>query len=678
MLSATARRIVHIAACVVLAAVATGLASAHTAAKRSEPISGDAAVLAAQEAMANGERSRLAQAAAQIGEHPLQIYGEFWQLQLRLQARGERDGQDARIDEAARSFISRHPRTYVADRIRLEWLLHLAARRDFDTYGRERPALLWDDDSQIRCFDHLARYLAQGPNKALAAEARALLASTRDSAAEGCAALADELIADRQLSVWTRVRTLVEHNQLATARRAAAALPTADATTVAQILDRPERWLTTHERRIKEQDVDAAMLALARLARDDPEQAARFAASLNLHLTPDQRGLVWGRIGHLAAVKLMPEAVAWYRHGGAQVGIAAETARADEVLEWQVRAALRAGDWAAVRDTIERMPASLADDPAWVYWHGRALDAAGEREAAEKQFVRIADHLDFYGKLAAEEIGRPLVLPPRAPAVTAEELAPIEANAGFRRALKFYALGLRIEGHREWNWQIGVANDGKRMTDRQMLATADFARRNGVLDRMISTSERTREEFDITQRFPAPYREALEAHARAAGLEPTWVYGLIRQESRFNEDIRSSAGASGLMQLMPATARWVARKVGMNDYSYSRVTEVDVNLRLGTSYLRMVLDDLDGHPALASAAYNAGPKRPRAWRAALSREVEGAIFAESIPFNETRDYVKKVMSNAVVYGALLDEQTPSLKGRLGTVAPKSAGSTGLP
>jgi len=187
------------------------------------------------------------------------------------------------------------------------------------------------------------------------------------------------------------------------------------------------------------------------------------------------------------------------------------------------------------------------------------------------------------------------------------------------------------------------------MTDRQMLAAAEFARRNGVIDRMISTSDRTREEFDFTQRFPSPYRAALEANARNAGLEPTWVYGLIRQESRFIEDIRSSAGASGLMQLMPATARWVARKVGMTTTAPSASPRSTFNLRLGTTYLRMVLDDLDGHPALATAAYNAGPGRPRAWRAALPRAVEGAVFAETIPFNETRDYVKKVMSNAVYY-----------------------------
>jgi len=671
-----AKHILHIVAVALATAVGCSAAGAQPASKRSDAASGDAAVLAAREAMASGDRGRLAQAAAAIGEHPLQSYGEFWALQLRLRA--ERNGAAAALDRAVGDFLARHPRTYVADRIRLDWLLNLGARRDYAALLRERSAVVWGDDAQLRCYEMLARYVTQERPKSLADEARGVLVATRESATEGCTLLADELIADRQLSPWTRVRALVEHNQLASAKRATAALPAGDAAQAAQILEQPARWLTTHERRISRAQIEPALLALARLSRDDVEKAAEFAAALNLHLTPERRGLAWGRIGHMAALKLMPEALAWYRHGGEHVGVAPDAVRADEVLEWQVRAALRAGDWQTVRGTIERMPRPLADDPAWVYWHGRALAASGAREAAELQYARIAERFEFYGKLAAEELGRPIVLPPRPVATSAADMAPIEANAGFRRALKFYQLGLRIDGHREWNWQLGVANEGGRMTDRQMLAAAEFARASGVIDRMISTSERTREEFDFTQRFPSPYRDLLEQHARAAGLEPTWVYGLIRQESRFIEDIRSSAGASGLMQLMPATARWVARKVGMSDFSAARVTEVDVNIRLGTSYLKMVLDDLDGHPALATAAYNAGPGRPRAWRAALPRAVEGAVFAETIPFNETRDYVKKVMSNAVYYAALFEDRAQSLKARLGTVAPKAAGSTALP
>jgi soluble lytic murein transglycosylase len=368
----------------------------------------------------------------------------------------------------------------------------------------------------------------------------------------------------------------------------------------------------------------------------------------------------------------MPEANEWYRRGGENVGIGPDAARIDEVLEWQVRAALRPSDWRTIKSTIERMPAGLRSDPAWVYWYARALNAEGRPAEAQDHYAKIAPQFHFYGKLAAEELGQPIVIPPRAAPPTAEELAPMATNEGFARAFKFYELGLRVEGHREWNWQL------RGMNDRQLLAAAEFANSRGLIDRMINTSDRTRQEFDFEQRFPAPFRDTMVQYAGRVGVDDSWVYGLIRQESRFIIDARSSVGASGLMQLMPATARYVARKMNVTDYAPGRVNDLEINLQLGTGYLKMVLDDLDGLPILATAAYNAGPGRARNWRASLPKTVEGAVFAETIPFNETRDYVKKVMSNSVYYAAMFEEKSQSLKQRLGKISPKVAGATELP
>jgi len=165
--------------------------------------------------------------------------------------------------------------------------------------------------------------------------------------------------------------------------------------------------------------------------------------------------------------------------------------------------------------------------------------------------------------------------------------------------------------------------------------------------------------------------------ARQQQLDDAWVYGLMRQESRFVTNARSSVGASGLMQLMPATARWVAKKIGLKDYDHGQVTNTDTNVLLGTSYMRMVMESLDNHPVLASAAYNAGPGRAQKWRAA--KPIEGAIYAETIPFSETRDYVKKVMSNSVYYASLFNNGRPqSLKSRLGVVLPKGSGGENQP
>jgi soluble lytic murein transglycosylase len=634
----------------------------------------DQAFLNARDAAQRGNRELLAQLAAQLGAHPLASYVDYWQLLPRLRL------DDPTIASDVEAFLSRHAGTYIADRLRLDWALALAVRGDFTGFDREAAKLVWNtDDGQLRCFMALSRYRTAADQQAeqVAREARQLLANTRDSAGEGCLALTEALLADGRISAWERVRALVEQNQFATAKRIGVRALDAhgkpvDQKMLAQAIDRPAAWLTAHERRLTQVQRELATVAIVRLARDNPQDAAEYANSLNLLFTPEQRGIVWGRIGHMAALRLMPEAVEWYRRGGEYVGVGTDAARVNEVLEWQARAALRAGDWATLKRTIERMPVALRVDPTWIYWHGRALQAEGRAAEAQEQFRRIAAQFHFYGKLAAEELGQPIVLPPRAPAPLPEEVEALRLNVGFARALKFYELGLRLEGHREWNWQL------RGMNDRQLLAVAEFARTRGLLDRMINTSDRTQAEYDFTQRFPSPFRETMVQYAAPLGLDENWIYGLIRQESRFIMDARSSVGASGLMQLMPATARYVARKMNVPDFAPSRVNEVEMNLLLGTGYLKLVLDDLDGSPVLATAAYNAGPGRPRAWRASLARPVEGAIFAETIPFNETRDYVKKVMSNAVYYAALSQNTAQSLKARLGVIAPKAAGTTELP
>lgn len=630
--------------------------------------------LSARDAFRANDRDKFAALAPRLASHPLAIWVDFWQTQMRL-----RSDEPARVDAAVAEFFARHPDTYLADRLRMEWLLALGVRRDFDRFAAEHPLLVWQhDDQQVRCFAALLRYQRDSarPIEQRAREARQLLAATRDSGGEGCLALTEALLADNRISPWDRVRALVENGQFGAAKRLAALLPRTDAAQVAQAIDRPAQFLSLHERRLTEVQRELAIVAISRLAREEPEQAARYATALNIHFTPEQRGLVWGRIGHMGAIKLLPEALEWYRRGGEQVGTGPDAARADEVLEWQVRAALRGTargpDWAMVRSTVARMSPALQADPAWIYWNARALAAQGQAEAAQAAYRGIAGRFNFYGKLAAEELGEPIVVPPAAPAPGADDVQRHAANAGFARALKLIELGMRVEGNREWGWQL------RNRSDAELIAIAEFARSRQSLDRMIATSDRTRELFDFAQRFPAPHRADLTRHAQAVGLDETWIYGLIRQESRFIQDARSSVGAQGLMQLMPATARYVARRVGMADYAPGKINELEVNLRLGTSYLRFVLDDLDGHPALATAAYNAGPSRPRNWRASLPRAVEGAIFAETIPFNETRDYVKKVMSNTVYYAALFENRAQSLKQRMGTVAPKAAGATDLP
>jgi soluble lytic murein transglycosylase len=399
-----------------------------------------------------------------------------------------------------------------------------------------------------------------------------------------------------------------------------------------------------------------ALLAITRMARNDPAMAAATFASVAPSLSSPERAIGWGTIAYQAAAKQMPTAVDWYRLS------ANAPLLSNPAYEWRTRSALLAGDWTMVRWSIEQMPAALRSQPSWVYWHARALKEAGDTTQANQEFTQIASGYNFYGQLATEELGQKITVPPKT-MVSDAEVQQAANTPGLALAQRFYQMNLRLEGNREWNWPL------RSMTDRQLLAVAEYARRLELYDRTVNTADRTKTEHDFSLRYLSPFRDIVERDAQTNGLDVEWAYGLIRQESRFIMNARSDVGASGLMQLMPGTAQLVAKKIGLGPISREQMNDINTNILLGTNYLSMIYNQFDGSAVLATAGYNAGPGRPKAWREGLAHPVEGAVFAETIPFNETRDYVKNVLSNTVYYAALFEGRPQSLKARLGYIAP---------
>jgi len=417
-------------------------------------------------------------------------------------------------------------------------------------------------------------------------------------------------------------------------------------------------------------------------AASDPEQAAGLLQQIwGERLPAALHATAWAHAARQAALKQLPQAAAYARRAwqlwDAAAGSGTPPPWTDDLLAWHVRAALRqdageASRWILIGRAIDAMSAAEQRDSAWIYWRARAAQATArpgpegdaQRAAATAALQSIAPQLSFYGKLALEELGETVRLPAAPQPPSAAERDAVRGHPGLTRSLQLISLGLRSEGVREWNFSL------RGMAERDLLAAAQWACEREVWDRCINTSDRTRVEVDMAQRFPLPYRGQVMAQARETGVDPAVLYGLIRQESRFITDVRSSAGASGLMQLMPATARWTARKIG-RPYTPAMINDSDVNLRLGATYFKLVLDDFGGSLAMATAAYNAGPNRPRRWREGAV--MEPAAWAETIPFSETRDYVKKVLSNSVYYAALLGTSAPTLKARLGPpIGPREA------
>jgi soluble lytic murein transglycosylase len=641
-----------------------------------------APVLEAKDAFQKRDRDRLAQlrSSTTANQNPLALWVAYWDMNLRIS-----ELQAAEVD----AFYARYPGSYVEDRFRNDWLLELGRRRDWASFAADFPRFRMNDDREVTCYAFLTDHLA---GKDVTEAARAAWLAQRE-ADDGCAFMATTLFEAKRFSsddVWRKARFAVDTNRPRSARQAVALLGADAVQGMAALLESPSKYLATQAHTRSRLGAELATLALMRLAADDPDNVARLLRERwQSALPPDLASWAWAIVGKQTAMKLLPGAVDCYeraaqfaaqaqRQKGAQKNADTdnriELDWPDDTLAWKARAALRGnggkGQWAHVQQAIDSMTAPEQRDPTWVYWKARALQALSRatspkaqaedlKTQAQTMLASIAGQFHFYGKLASEDLGQPITLPPKPAPLTDAEMMQAQQNLGLRRALVLIGMGLRGEGVREWNFSL------RGMNDRQLLAAAQLACNQQVWDRCINTSDRTKVEVDLNQRFPMPFRKEVVARTKEIGLDAAYVYGLIRQESRFIMDARSHVGASGLMQVMPATARWTAKKLEI-PYTTDLITDRDTNIAIGTGYLKLVLDDLEGSQPLAAAAYNAGPSRPRRWREGPN--LEPAAWAENIPFNETRDYVKKVMSNATYYAALLGGNStvaPSLKARLG-------------
>jgi soluble lytic murein transglycosylase len=607
----------------------------------------DQALVAAHGAFESQSKARMDALLPKLNGHALEPYAEYWRLFLHLPGASTGEVGD---------FLARYPDTVLAEQLRGDWLKVLGKSGRWELFDAEYPALA-SDDPEVSCYALLARW-KRGDAGAVA-DFKLQWSAPRELP-EGCVTLAAALRSTGQLGgreAWERFRILVGADLLSATRRHLQVLPRdqhIDPRQLVSIFRAPGKFFRKPQVDLARiADRELVIAALTQLAGEDPRAAASFwSAGFADAFPAEDRGYVWLMLAMRGARRHLPEALDWFGAVGAR-------ALTDEQLAWRARIALRSQKWAEVRSSIDRMSVLGRNDPAWIYWYGRAELALGNPRESEGHFQRIAGEHHFYGRLAAEELGLAFRIPSRAPLPTEEEIAEVAAVPGLKRALALYRVDLRSDATREWLWTI------RGMDDRRLLAAAELARRNEVWDRAIGTADRTVAAHDFSVRYLAPYRELLAEQARTRDLEEPWVLGLIRQESRFISVARSPAGATGLMQVMRDTARWVAQRTRMKDFSWARASEPNLNAALGTYYLRHVLDQFDGNPVIAAAAYNAGPTRARQWRGA--EPIEGAIFAETIPFAETRDYVKKVMANTFYYAAVLGGQPTPLKTRLGMV-----------
>ena len=633
----------------------------------------------AHDAFLRHDRARLSELRATAFANHLALapWVDYWELTNRL---GE-----VSSDEIEQFYV-RWPGSYVEDRLRNDWLLEVGHRQDWDAFKRDYPRFRMNDDRSVSCYATLIAHLA-GQDVHELALAQWMAVKDIDG---GCQLMAQTLYDDKVFTdadVWRRLRQAADLPGKGGERAlhgAAQILGKPAAKEMAALLDNPARFVTRKSDIAATRRNDMITIALARMGANDPPAAAlQLQERWQQVIGADNTAWAWGVIAKHGAQSLLPDAVDWADrawaarkpHKGEKL---APPDWSDDVLAWHARAALRAGTgtqrWKDVERAIDAMsPAERAADN-WIYWRAQAELAlalatpGAESNAAvaeaRRQLKALSSSVSFYGLLAAEDLGTQFVLPPRPVPITPLERGFAHANPGLQRALALDALDMRDESRREWNYSL------RGMSDRELMAAAQWACDLSDWQLCINTSERTKTEIDIAQRYPMPFRRDIVEAAGNAGLDPAFVFGLIRQETRFMGNMRSAVGANGLMQLMPRTAKWAANKAGIA-YRPDLITDSSTNLRIGSFYLKLVLDSLGGSDPMAAAAYNAGPARPRRWRGGPMLAPE--VWTENVPFYETRDYVKKVMTNAAIYAALLGNKGPQLRPRLGPqIGPRDA------
>jgi soluble lytic murein transglycosylase len=317
-------------------------------------------------------------------------------------------------------------------------------------------------------------------------------------------------------------------------------------------------------------------------------------------------------------------------------------AQSDEVLRWRARVSLRQGLWLRLLTDISLMAESERSSEEWRYWRAIGEIESGQvlNSIADLESLRL--ERSFYGFLAADKLGLPYVLDHAH--LTADEptLTVLEERPEVIRARELFYVGQDGRGRSEWDTVV------RNLSDVEKMQAAILAHRWGWHSRAISAAASLGEYDDLAIRYPLPYQETFEAFSSLASISSTWAYGIARSESLFMRDVRSSAGAIGLMQLMPSTGRHVAKAIKLPYSGLATLTDPESNIRLGTTYLGQMAERYGGNYVLATAAYNAGPHRVDRW---LPEDgtIDARIWIENIPFNETRKYVKRVLAAQTIF-----------------------------
>lgn len=607
--------------------------------------------LQARHALAAGNISTFESLVTQLQTYPLYPYLRYEELRRRIHSAPEKD---------VRAFLDQFAYIPAARRIRAAWLDALMQRGQhikFQKYYELHGNVAHD------CFNLQARMLASDAPNAVAEVKQFWL--TGDSQPEQCDPLFSWLEKRNLLSdglIWQRIDLAMEKGNEQLAKYLAGKLSTEQVHWFAlwQSIYRNPRSLPTHKELQINHPIARKIVAhgIRRLARKDVVEAvdAWSQAKSQYSYTEAERANVDASIALTAAIKHHPMAADLMYDLPKNIQDVG-------VQQWRARAAMRANDWPAVLRSIVLMDPLTKQELEWQYWRARALEEIGVHVKAGPIYARIAKQRDYYGFLAADRLQKPYAMNYQPLQFSDIEMASLLNFPPLIRARELNAVGQIYHARREWNYMVSG------LSKRQIPIAAVIAHKWDWYHTAIMTVAKAKQFDDLELRFPQPFDNLVLTNANKFSLRPEYVYGVMRQESAFNSAARSHAGASGLMQLMPATAKQVAKTLRKNAPSRAALLQPEVNVELGSKYLRLMLDEYGNQQVLATAAYNAGPHRVKRWLPD-NKNMPADIWVDTIPFNETRKYVRRVMAYSTVYEWKMAQKTTRLQTRMPPVPAK--------
>lgn len=605
----------------------------------------------AHSAIRQGAITRYRKLRDQLDDYPLQGYLDYEYLKRQLYKPRVKNYQ---------KFFETHQDSPIANRLRGKWLKILARQGRWKLFLEHYAEL---NSSKLACSRALALQNVGDPTQAKLATEKLWL--TGKSQPRNCDLVFKNWRAHGQATpdlIWQRIRLAMHKRKPNLAKYLAKFLGPSERKWV-------ERWRKMYRQPARMLDhkhyqADTPLVreivlhGVERLARIDANEAAKrwLTIQTRYQFSIEEKGKVQRRIALSAATQRLPEALSLMKK--------VDPRWVDKsIQDWRVRSALQSNDWPAVLQSVDSLPKPVQQEDNWQYWRARALQELGFKKESATIYSQLSKSFSYPGLLAADKLGIKYALNGTPLLSSKEEIADLRKIPGIARAEELYKLGMTIDARREWQFAIA------KMPPRKLQLAAVLASKLGWHDRAVLTIGKTRTLDDLKLRYPIVFKKQVLRHSQHNKIQAAWVYGVLRQESAYMTDARSHAGALGLMQLMPRTARSEARRLKLPLRNKHAILNVDKNIRLGTAHLKRVLDINKGHHVLATASYNAGVQRVKSWLP-KSENIPADIWVETIPFKETRKYVKRVMSTMAVFEHHLKQKVTQLAFRMPSVTPR--------